>query len=793
MNAKRAATFGVILVLLLAHALQPFAPLRQAQAAGERESISAALAEQIAKIVKEKRALTGTQKKIDHKIREVAGIARERVAKLRSGENPDLKGLSSRILNINDAGDIQVTLKVKSQTPQQIAQLQSLGMNVRVNLPKFGLVEGSLPYSQVEAVAGLDFVKGVRPPGHAIYHTGNVTSEGDTVLRAAEARSAFGVNGSGLKVGVMSDGVTNLSNSVASGDLPSSPAVNVLKAGSGNEGTALLEIVYDLAPGASLAFYSPSSGADMVAGIQALEAAGANIIIDDITFLDEPKFEDGPIAQEARAFYNRGGVYVTAAGNSAQRHYASMYNPITVNMGGVDYTAHNYSGGDIGNTYTVGNGGSTLAIFQWNDQWGSSGNDLDLYLFRSSDNVILASSTGIQDGTGDPYESLYWQNSTGAAASVYLAVVQYSLVSPPSSIALDYFTYFTPPMQYNVSQDSLIGHQAVSEVLSTGAANVNSPDTIENFSSRGPSTVYWPTYQSRQLPNITGVDRVQTWIGQAGYFSNPFYGTSAAAPHIAAIAALVWSANRSLTQAQVKSAILTTALDRGDSGWDGTWGFGRADAYSAVASVIPPTVTSMNPSSGNAGTTLTGVQISGTNFRSGATVSISGTGVTASNVVVVSSTNITADLTIASNAAAGARNVTVTQGGVSGTGAGLFTVNAFITISAPSPISLGLMAAGGTTLGSSAVPGTVSTNAASWQVVAVDAKSTYKGYMVKAPTTPLGNKFQIGASGASYVAADTPITYVSTTALPLYVKQLVGQNDSGGNYTITITFTGSVP
>ena len=95
--------------------------------------------------------------------------------------------------------------------------------------------------------------------GYPLYDTGDVNSEGNTVLRAAEARTAFGVDSSGLKVGVMSDGVTNLSDSVASGDLPPSPAVDVLKAGSGDEGTAMLEIIHDLAPGASLAFYAPDS------------------------------------------------------------------------------------------------------------------------------------------------------------------------------------------------------------------------------------------------------------------------------------------------------------------------------------------------------------------------------------------------------------------------------------------------------------------------------------------------------------------------------------------------------
>ena len=90
----------------------------------------------------------------------------------------------------------------------------------------------------------------------------------------------------------------------------------------------MLEIIHDLAPGAQLAFYSPVSSADMVVGIGAL-AAGCRIIVDDVTFSSERKFEDGPIALETRAFVNgestdrsyegvsyeggyEGGVYVTS-------------------------------------------------------------------------------------------------------------------------------------------------------------------------------------------------------------------------------------------------------------------------------------------------------------------------------------------------------------------------------------------------------------------------------------------------------------------------------------------------
>jgi len=101
-------------------------------------------------------------------------------------------------------------------------------------------------------------VKFIQPAVKALVNTGSINSQGDTTHRADVARSTFGVNGAGVKVGVLSDSVDFLANSQSTGDLP---PVTVLPGQSGvpgsGEGTAMLEIVYDLAPGRS--FFSPAA------------------------------------------------------------------------------------------------------------------------------------------------------------------------------------------------------------------------------------------------------------------------------------------------------------------------------------------------------------------------------------------------------------------------------------------------------------------------------------------------------------------------------------------------------
>jgi subtilisin family serine protease len=165
-------------------------------------------------------------------------------------------------------------------------------------------------------------------------------------------------------------------------------------------------------------------------------------------------------------------------------------------------------------------------------------------------------------------------------------------------------------------------------------------------------------------------------VSGAGNFPKVFPGTSAAAPHIAGIAALLWSKDPSKFATEIKNAILNNADPRGDHN---IFGSGLANASRAYYSLYPgPTVTSITPDAGINTGPVTITNLSGANFEPNSSVVLTKAGIlsiNATNVSVVSSSKITCIINI-TNAESGPWNVTVSNpDGQSGTLINGFYVN----------------------------------------------------------------------------------------------------------------------
>jgi len=494
-----------------------------------------------------------------------------------------LRGLA---LQANGEGRTRVTVYVSSLSEEQRAAVEANGLHVTFASAEHRFVEGWILLPDVERLAALDFVTSVQPTVPPITNSGSVTSEGDALLTADQARQTFSVSGAGVEVGVLSDSVDGITTAQASGDLP--PGVDVLQFGSGaGEGTAMLEIVHDLAPGAALAFYGPSSSGDMIAGINQLAAAGAKVIVDDLTFFDQPHFEEGPVAQTVNAVAATGVVYVTSSGNFAatdgdRGHYEADYVDAGSVGAGLDH-AHQFAPGVTLQRIVVLPGRRGIVFLQWADRFGESGNDYDLYVAETGGSIVAASESP-QDGNDVPLEAVALDR-TGFVDPLELRVV----VNRFSGIARRLEIYYAggiTAIDPATAAGSIAGHANASGAITVGTVNADDPgsDTIASYSSQGPCDMSFPAVEARAKPDITGIDGVAV-TGAAG-FANPFFGTSAAAPHLAAIAALMFEANPLLSPTQVKQALQSEAVDLGAGGFDFVFGAGRADARAAVANVL---------------------------------------------------------------------------------------------------------------------------------------------------------------------------------------------------------------
>ena len=139
----------------------------------------------------------------------------------------------------------------------------------------------------------------VIPNGYA--GVGAANAEGVITHGVYSARGTFNTDGTGIRIGVLSDGADSVAASQATGDLPptcSSPilppanehCVNVVdNAEGGDEGTAMMEVIHDLAPGAQLyfatAFTSPESFAQNIRDLRNIYAC--DIIVDDVGYSNE--------------------------------------------------------------------------------------------------------------------------------------------------------------------------------------------------------------------------------------------------------------------------------------------------------------------------------------------------------------------------------------------------------------------------------------------------------------------------------------------------------------------------
>ncbi len=557
-------------------------------------------------LIAEKASRTAVQRKISSRLLYAAKMAR--------GE-PITQEAARLDIQLPDSDGRSAVVDIRAEpTARLLDELTALGGELLEVSPRYRHIRLRTGLDQIEQIAALPEVTFVGPRQEAIIHVGSRLSQGDAKHKANIARALYGVSGANVKIGVLSDGVTHLADSQALGDLG---PVTVLpgQAGRGDEGTAMLEVIHDLAPNAQLYFATAfSSMASFAQNIRDLRSAGCDIILDDVAYFAESPFQDGQtttsptnggiLIQAVKDVAAGGALYFSAAGNSGNKNDGTsgtwegdfVDGGVAGSLFGPDAgSLHNF-GGQTYNVITAST--SNLITLQWADPLGGSSNDYDLFRLDSTGTTILDSSTDPQTGTQDPYESV-----SGGSANQRIVIVKYSGAGRFLHLA-------TNEGRLSIATDGEIhGHAATSAptsfAVAATSAQVNGSNAfttnsvVETFSSDGPRRIFFQANgaaitpgnlsasggQVLQKPDLTAADAVS--VSGVGGFPTTFAGTSAAAPHAAAIAALIKSRKPGLSATLIRSAMTATAIDIEAAGVDRDAGYGIVMADAAIGTLSP--------------------------------------------------------------------------------------------------------------------------------------------------------------------------------------------------------------
>ena len=304
-------------------------------------------------------------------------------------------------LRMSSSGD-RVLADVYVRGDEDAAERSLTAAGMGVSAVAGGVLEGWLPVASIARVGALPTTRAVMPVVPGVV-AGAFTSEGDGVHRARQARLA-GASGAGVTVGVISDSMDRVGGGVpasqARGDLPADVEVLSDGATGADEGRAMSEIVYDLAPGVSRILFGAGllGPVAKASTIDDMVARGARVIADDTGYFAEPFFQDGVIAQALDRARSHGVLYVAAAGNQARQSWESEYRAGPSGFEDFDPGP----GQDITQALVTVPAGRTITVsLQWDEPWGAATTDMDVMLVDVADPATPLAG-GIDDNPPTP-------------------------------------------------------------------------------------------------------------------------------------------------------------------------------------------------------------------------------------------------------------------------------------------------------------------------------------------------------------------------------------------------------
>ena len=441
------------------------------------------------------------------------------------------------------------------------------------------------PRASLERLASLPGVRRIRPPSPHV--PALVFSEG-------LAPGGFfpwinsGWNGSGVHIAVIDLGFAGWRELSNAGELPPFVGTRNFRADGDFErtghGAAVAEIIYDAAPGATLSLFAINTELELDQAVDAAIAQDVDVIVHAVSWFNTgPGDGSGALGDIVRKADRAGIIWAAAAGNQARRYYSGYFTPSPAHP-----SRHVFANSDEGNDVYLKQGQTVCGMLSW-DNWPSTVDDYDLYLYRGEQKV--ARSDDVQNGVQPPTEALCY---TAAEEGEYsFIIVHYSQTYPPVRMRL----FATgADLEYATPAGSLVQPADAAEALAVGAIHWREPYPLEPFSSLGPTT------DGRIKPDLAAYDGVSTvTYGPSdglGFDDDGkgFFGTSASAPLAGAAAALVRQRYPVWDSAKIREFLKDWAIDIGIPGPDNETGSGRLHLPPSQPTITPTLTQTTTPS-----------------------------------------------------------------------------------------------------------------------------------------------------------------------------------------------------